>query len=150
MFRVPYNTGNTISGNQSFQKTNSSITQSSFIKQQETKGTFNCPRLCSNNKYLNYEYLYKNKASTYLNYYSTKDNALSLKYSLPSGLNTNLNLEFEFIKPIYNLDPNETLTRINATSITKPFLQYNIDKKGDLFGNTFCGLNNYLNYREPN
>ena len=27
-----------------------------------------------------------------------------------------------------------------------PFLQYNVDPSGNLFGNTVCGINNFLNY----
>ena len=27
-----------------------------------------------------------------------------------------------------------------------PYLDYNIDPCGNLFGNTICGINNYVNY----
>jgi len=31
-----------------------------------------------------------------------------------------------------------------------PYLYYNIDPSGQLFGNTVCGINNFLNYLEYN
>jgi len=36
------------------------------------------------------------------------------------------------------------------STITSGNLNYNVDPSGNLFGNTICGLNNYLNYLQYN
>jgi hypothetical protein len=40
---------------------------------------------------------------------------------------------------------NKTPAQIVPTNPT-PYLSYNIDVSGNLFGNSRCGINNYLNY----
>ena len=30
-----------------------------------------------------------------------------------------------------------------------PYLTYDVDPSGNLFGNTICGINNFVNYMEP-
>jgi hypothetical protein len=35
---------------------------------------------------------------------------------------------------------------VNIKTNVTPYLSYNIDPSGNLFGNTVCGINNYLNY----
>ena len=39
-------------------------------------------------------------------------------------------------------------TTISSSAI--PYLNYNIDPSGNLFGNTICGINNYLHYLQYN
>jgi hypothetical protein len=43
-------------------------------------------------------------------------------------------------------DPSVPSTIINSSSVI-PYLDYNIDPCGNLFGNTVCGINNFLNYK---
>jgi hypothetical protein len=45
---------------------------------------------------------------------------------------------------IFDLSYNTFPALINNTDT--PYLEYNIDPSGVLFGNTTCGINNYLNY----
>jgi len=35
---------------------------------------------------------------------------------------------------------------ISISSTATPYLDYNIDPSGNLFGNTICGINNYIHY----
>jgi hypothetical protein len=57
-----------------------------------------------------------------------------------------------------NLNRN-LITKLNLLNVTvidtnpssePPYLAYNIDPSGALFGNSVCGLNNYNNYLECN
>ena len=41
-------------------------------------------------------------------------------------------------------------TVVIVPNITRPYLKYNIDPSGNLFGNTVCGINNFENYVVPN
>ena len=63
---------------------------------------------------------------------------------------------------IYNLYSKENLLYVNTLSNNvgqtnpyinislKPFYKYyNIDPKGELFGNSTCGINNFTKYMEP-
>ncbi len=34
--------------------------------------------------------------------------------------------------------------------VSRPYLKYNIDPSGNLFGNTICGIDNFKNYIVPN
>ena len=63
-----------------------------------------------------------------------------------SNLNINLitKLNLENICVIKNNNTNKCPTTINLCSI--PYLTYTIDPNGLLFGNSYCGANNYLNY----
>jgi hypothetical protein len=46
--------------------------------------------------------------------------------------------------PVISDNNNISPTTITTTAI--PYLDYNIDPNGILFGNTTCGLNNFINY----
>jgi len=88
------------------------------------------------------------KQSNYLNFYQCTNNID------PTNLNINLitKLNLQNVPVIQsNKSPYETPTSIipNTTSSTI-YLDYIIDPIGNLFGNTPCGLNNYLNYLEYN
>ena len=74
------------------------------------------------------------------------------KANLNSNLITQLNL---FNVPvIQNKETGDIPTTITpalnstASTYTPPYLKYNIDPSGNLFGNTVCGINNYINYIE--
>jgi hypothetical protein len=62
-----------------------------------------------------------------------------------ANLNINLitKLDLESVPVIEDMSGNVPST-ITSTAI--PFLDYNIDPSGNLFGNTICGVNNYVNY----
>jgi hypothetical protein len=42
----------------------------------------------------------------------------------------------------------EPTTVANASSTNYPYLTYDVDPSGNLFGNNVCGINNYLSYLE--
>jgi len=66
------------------------------------------------------------------------------KRNLYINLITKLNLTN--VPVIKDMTNDEIPAHINTNVI--PYLTYNIDPKGVLFGNTPCGLNNYLSYLE--
>ena len=44
------------------------------------------------------------------------------------------------------LDVSGSVCPTSINQETLPYVQYNIDPSGNLFGNTVCGINNYVNY----
>jgi len=97
-------------------------------------------------KVTNYKDLYALKASIRDKYTTNKTIITSQKNNLVSGLYTKLDL--------HDVDViSNSTTDVSPTSITTsstPYLQYNIDPSGKLFGNTTCGLNNFVNYKVAN
>jgi len=69
--------------------------------------------------------------------------------SYKTNLNMNLitKLDLANVPVIQNFTTNDIPTTIVLTSI--PYLEYNIDPSGNLFGNTVCGINNYEKYMVP-
>jgi len=75
-----------------------------------------------------------------------------------SDLNINLitKLNLSGVPVIENMTNQNVPTSIvptnvaNASSISYPYLTYNVDPSGNLFGNNVCGINNYLSYLEFN
>ena len=63
-----------------------------------------------------------------------------------SNLNINLitKLDLEDVPVIEDLSGNVVPSTIDNDCA--PYLRYNIDPSGNLFGNTICGINNYVNY----
>jgi hypothetical protein len=53
-------------------------------------------------------------------------------------------LDLKNVDVIANFSGNVVPTTINTDTL--PYLTYNIDPSGNLFGNTVCGFNNYVNY----
>ena len=72
-------------------------------------------------------------------------------FNLISGLYTKLDLKNVNVLET-TTTPITTPTSINPTLLlTKPFYEnYIIDPNGSLFGNTPCGINNYINFRTSN
>ena len=126
-------------------------------------GEFNEPKDAS-------EYLYNKKArSTYcvankchpsIKVYSESDRLLfnkSNQLSLypcrgtinPASLNINLitRLNLSGVAVIKDMSNNITPSTINAGLI--PYLNYEIDPNGNLFGNSICGINNFKYYLRP-
>lgn len=92
-----------------------------------------------------------NRKTNYNNYYLSLDkrifhselNRTNLVYGLYSKEN------LKYVTPISSntLQP-APVSVIQSTNV--PFYQYYIiDQKGELFGNTQCGENNFVNYMEP-
>ena len=63
-----------------------------------------------------------------------------------SNLNINLitKLDLEGVPVIEDLSGNVVPSTIDINCV--PYLRYNIDPSGNLFGNTICGINNFVNY----
>ena len=83
-----------------------------------------------------------------------KSNQLSL-YPCANGINTaNLNinlitkLNLRELSIIKDASSGAVPSTIKTSSI--PYLDYEIDPSGSLFGNSVCGLNNFMNYIRPN
>ena len=83
-----------------------------------------------------------------------KSNQLSL-YPCANGINTaNLNinlvtrLNLRGVSVIQDMSSGAVPSTIN-TSVT-PYLRYLVDPSGELFGNSVCGINNFINFIEPN
>jgi hypothetical protein len=62
------------------------------------------------------------------------------------NLNINLisKLDLTNVPVIQNFSTGDVPTTISTSSV--PFLDYNIDPSGNLFGNTTCGINNFEKY----
>lgn len=63
-----------------------------------------------------------------------------------SNLNINLitKLELSDVAVLQDVSSNSVPSTVSLNSI--PFLDYNIDPSGSLFGNTICGINNWEKY----
>jgi hypothetical protein len=53
-------------------------------------------------------------------------------------------LDLKDVTVVEDFSGNVVPSTINVTSI--PYLSYNIDPSGNLFGNSQCGINNYVKY----
>lgn len=54
-------------------------------------------------------------------------------------------LDLSNVSVIEDFSGNVVPSTIDA-SMNEPYLRYNIDPSGSLFGNNVCGINNYVNY----
>jgi hypothetical protein len=81
-----------------------------------------------------------------VNYTSKQNTIKSQKNNIVSGLYTELDLTD--VNVISKSTTNVSPTSITVSSI--PYLDYSIDPSGKLFGNSTCGLNNFINYRVGN
>lgn len=81
-------------------------------------------------------------------YYNYKNNFY--KSNNTSNLNVNLytKLDLRNVNVIQKNNPTQSPTSIDPTQNFNE--NYTIDPNGDLFGNSTCGLNNYINYQVPN
>jgi hypothetical protein len=111
---------------------------SDYISQKKNRTAFCGANLCTPRRsLLTQGELLRLNNSNFLNYYN------SLNNFNPNNLNSNLitKLNLNGVNVVYPVD-----TSFNTT----PYLYYTIDPSGQLFGNTQCGRNNYLNYRQYN
>ena len=127
-------------------------------------GQFKEPKDASNyiyNKKAKATYCIANKCAPSIKVASESDrllfnrsNQLSL-YPCANGINTaNLNinlitcLNLRGVPVIQDASSGAIPSTITLDSV--PFLDYVIDPSGALFGNSVCGINNFINYIRPN
>jgi hypothetical protein len=127
-----------------FAQVNKSLYASDYIASKKTKYSFCNSNICYPNKNITSEsnLLLLKKANILAFYpYNNFD-----KTQLYSNLYTKLDLSdlSGNISIISDLSGNTFPVIINTS--VEPFLKYNIDPSGVLFGNTPCGIDNYLNY----
>jgi len=130
------------SGKAAFGRFSEPQTAGDYIYNKKAKTTFCLANKCIPSKTVNTQgnLLLLNRSNK-LKYYPCV-NAIN-KANLNINLITSLDLSGVFV--IKNVDfPNTTPIPINASDV--PYLDYVIDPSGNLFGNTVCGINNYLRY----
>ena len=133
--------GQTTLGNETFGKLNPSTPAGCYTNKKRTQYSYCNPSRCV--KVQNYQDLYTLRAAVDLKYHNNQNIIKAQKNNLVSGLYTELDLNG--VKVISNSTTNVSPTTINFVSL--PYIDYNIDPSGELFGNTICGLNNFINYK---
>lgn len=127
-----------------FAQVNEVLDQGEYIKNKQTKYTFCNPNICHPNKNINSQsnLLLLRQANSLVLYPCDNFN----KTQLYSNLYTKLDLyDLSGNTPlISDLSGNKFPVLIDTN--VSPFLKYNIDPSGNLFGNSPCGIDNYLNY----
>jgi len=124
-----------------FAQVNEPVDAGQYIIKKKTKYSFCQPNICHPNKNVySQSNLLMLKAANTMKFYPSNDFD---KNELYINLYTKLDLSGN-IPVISDLSGNIFPVIIN-TSVT-PYLTYNIDPSGVLFGNTPCGINNYVNY----
>lgn len=135
--------GRTTLGSKTFGQFNGGTNAGSYIDLNSVRSQ-SCPLHC--HRVGSYAQLNALRNAARYTYNGKMDTLQSHKNALVSGLNTKLDLID--VSTISNLRTNESPTFISRTAI--PYLNYNIDPNGSLFGNSPCGLSNYTNYKVPN
>lgn len=134
------NTFNTFQARPSFELFNKTQDSGDYIYNKKAKTTFCFPNNCKPIKTINNQsdLLLFNRSNN-LKYYANNINRANLNINLITKLDLN-NI------PVLqsNITPFSTPTEI-TTSLT-PYSSYSYDPSGLLFGNTTCGINNYVNY----
>jgi hypothetical protein len=129
------------SGVKSFGVFSESQNAGDYIYDKKTRATYCKANVCVRSRKIGSE-------SNYLLF--KRANKLSVYPCLNSINKANLNInlitkldltDVPVIQDFYTKDVPSTIT---TTAI--PFLDYNIDPCGNLFGNTICGINNFVNY----
>ena len=132
------------SAKSSFAQVNETIDASSYIEKKRLKSRFCKPDICQPNKNIgsqsNLLFLRTVNISTFypcVNFDKTQ---------LYTNLYTKLDLsELNGVTPIISDLSGNTFPVIIDTNVT-PYLKYNIDPSGVLFGNDTCGIDNYITY----
>lgn len=115
---------------------------SEYIQNKKTKYSFCSPNICHpNNNVYSQSNLMNLKRANKLAFYPCKNTFEPNQ--LYSNLYTQLDLSGNVLV-IADLSGNAYPTPISQT--VTPYLTYNIDLSGNLFGNTVCGINNFENY----
>jgi hypothetical protein len=126
-----------------FSQVNEPLDAGEYVKNKKTKYSFCNPNICHPNKniYSQSNLLFLRQANT-LAFYPCNNFD---KTQLYSNLYTKLDLSdlSENTPVISDLSGNFP---VDIKTDVTPYLTYNIDPSGNLFGNTPCGIDNYLNY----
>jgi len=125
-----------------FGEINEPLDAGEYIQNKKTKYSFCTPNICHPNKnvYSQSNLMTLNRANTLLfNCYTNSFNPSQLYSNLYSELDLSGN-----VLVIADLSGNTYPTPISTT--VTPYLTYNIDASGELFGNSVCGINNFENY----
>lgn len=129
-----------------FAQFNEPTDSSEYIINKKAKYAFCAPNICHPNKNVYSESnLLLLKRANYLRFYPCKAAGID-KTQLYINLITKLDLSGN-IPVISDLSGNTYPVIINTT--VTPYLKYNIDPSGYLFGNDVCGINNFENYIVP-
>lgn len=131
------------SANATFSQITEPLDASEYIRNKKAKYSFCSPNICHPNKniYSQSNYLLLKRANN-LAFYPCV-NKID-KTQLYVNLLTKLDLSYNF--PIISNISNGTYpVEIDPTDAT-PYLSYEIDPSGNLFGNTQCGTLNFENY----
>jgi hypothetical protein len=133
------------SGKRTFGNFFENQTAGDYILNKKAKTTFCNPNICpitSNKTVQNESDLLLLKKSIYFTTYG--NSVFFNKNNLNINLITKLNLTD--VPVISNKKTGITPTTIDLSASIIPYLSYNIDPSGLLFGNTFCGINNFENF----
>jgi len=131
-----------------FAEVNEPLDAGDYISKKKTKYSFCAPNICHPNKNIKtYDRYYGIRAANNLAFYpcSQFDNSKTQLYSnLYTKLDLSGNVYGGTLPIISDLSGNTYPVLISTT--VQPYLKYNIDPSGVLFGETPCGINNYLDY----
>jgi hypothetical protein len=141
---------NSISANRSFGLFNQSTDAGEYIYNKKSRATFCVANKCAPSVKVGTESnrLLFNRSNK-INMYPCENIVNS--YDLYTGLITKLDLKG--VIPLVYVSPSDGSKIYPATfssSGNNTNQRYIIDPSGNLFGNTICGINNYLNYRVYN
>lgn len=127
-------------GKSAFFKFKEPLDAGDYIKIKKTISSFCQSDFCHPNKNLYSQNNYNNfkQANNYILNKNNFDHT-QLYVNLVTKLELNNNLIV-----VSDLSGNTHPVTINTT--VEPYLKYNIDPSGNLFGNTVCGINNFENY----
>jgi hypothetical protein len=137
--------GRTTLGKETFGKLNEGTTAEDHIYIKRVQTTYCNPSRCI--RVTNYRDLNALRASFREKYLANQNTIKHQKNSLVSGLYTTLDLNNVDVIAT-NTATSTSPTPIDVTFV--PYLKYKIDPSGKLFGNTVCGLNNFINYKVGN
>jgi hypothetical protein len=139
----------TNSAREAFGVFNESQYAGEYILNKKAKATFCKPNICKGNKKVGTQgqLLLLNK-SNMLKFYSESYNPSQLNSNLVTKLDlTGVTVMETFTNPPITPAPIQHPPYISPNY---PYLDYIIDPNGSLFGNTPCGVYNFLNYRVYN
>lgn len=133
-------------GKTTFAQIQKTLNTSDYIHQKKIKSSFCNVTECSPNNRYNFgsQGNYLNMKN--VNYYALNPHYYINKTQLYINLFTKLNLSDVIV--VSELNGNNYPVQINTS--VDPYLLYDIDPSGNLFGNTVCGINNFENYIEYN
>jgi hypothetical protein len=128
-----------------FAQVNESLTAREYILKKKNIYRFCAPNICHPNKNIGtFDKYYGLRSANVLKFYPNKD--FLDKRQLYSNLYTKLDLhDLSGNTPVISTLSGTFPANIDITIIA-PFLEYNVDPSGNLFGNDVCGIDNYLNY----